>query len=208
MLGKLFVAAAILAALAGCSSVVEVPQPPTATEARELYDEMLERSWISTGLSERMTRPEVGADEPVEVNPWTQAVVTCMADEGYTQVAFHWEPDRGYYLDQVLNIESSVLEDAELRFFVCVSRHPLDVLSDDSLSTREQLEFQYDNYQRRIVPCLLVHGIPVSNTVTREHFVATQGSWNPYQELPVLTRTSPEFETLVAQCDHSRQPPG
>ena len=200
MLGKLFVAAATLAALVGCSAVVAVPQPPTPAEAEALYEDMLDRTWISTGLSEQMERPQIAADAPVDVNAWTQAVVTCMADEGYTQVAFHWEPNRGYYLDQVINIESSVLEDAEVRFFVCVSRHPLDVLSDDSLSTREQLEFQYDNYQQRIVPCLLVNGVPISNAVPRKKFVATQGSWSPYEQLPTLTRTSPDFERLVDLC--------
>lgn len=200
MLGKLFVAAATLAALVGCSSVVAVPQPPTAGQRNALYAEMLDRTWISTGLSERMARPDVAAAAPVDVDAWTQAVVLCMADEGYTQVAFHWEPDRGYYLDQVLNIESSVLADAELRFFVCVSQHPLDVLSDDMLSTREQLDFLYDDYQRRVVPCLLVNGVPVSNAVTRDRFVETQGSWSPYQGLSVQTRTSPGFERLMARC--------
>jgi hypothetical protein len=197
---KLLVAVTLLLMLPGCTLTVSPPPPPTAEQDEVLYSQMLDRTWISTGLSEQMARPDVAADPPVDVNAWTQAVVTCMAEEGYTQVAFHWEPNRGYYLDQVLNFESSVLDDAEARFFVCVSRHPLDVFSDDSLLTREQLEFQYENYQRRIVPCLLVNGLPVSNAVTRTQFVATQGSWSPFQELPTATRTSPGFKRLVDLC--------
>lgn len=197
---KVLGAGAVLVTMPGCTLAVAPPPPPNEQQGEVLYAEMLDRSWISTGLSEQMTRPEITAEDPVAVDAWTQAVVTCMAEEGYSQVAFHWEPARGYYLDQVLNIESSVLDDAELRFFVCVSRHPLDVLSDDMLSTREQLEFVYDDYQRRVVPCLIVNGVPVSNAVTRDRFVETQGSWSPYQELSVQTRTSAEFERLRTQC--------
>ena len=193
--------AAALLVFTGCASAVSPPPLPTSQEKQQLYSEMLDRSWISTGLSEKMTRPKVTAPPLADGTSWDVAVVICMADDGDSQpVAFHWEPERGFYLDAIGNSDASARDDAELRFFVCVSRLPASLLDASDLQTREQLEYRYDDYKRRVIPCLIVNGLPLSNAVTRAEFTETQGAWTPYQDLPPEVRTSPGFETLVTRC--------
>jgi hypothetical protein len=199
MAGKLVAAVTLLVCLVGCSVVS--PPTPTEQDRQQLYAEMLDRTWISTGLSERMSRPRPTSAPLVDSDTWEVAVIVCMADEGYHQILFHWEPERGYYLDEIPDFDASVRDDAELQFFVCVSRLPGRVLNDGDLQTKAELEYRYDDYRRRIVPCLLVNGLPVSNVETRDQFAATQGAWTPYQELSPELRTSPGFERLVARCD-------
>ena len=203
MHGKQLSVAALLVVLTGCSTV-SPPPPQTDRQAEVLYAAMLDRSWISTGLSERMPRPEIAAESPLSVETWPQAIVECMAEEGFSQVEFHWEPLRGYYLDRVRDIESSVLDNAEVRFFVCVSRHPIDVRDEELLLTRAQLDYLYDYYQRSVVPCLRVNGVELSSVQSREEFAAGQGSWSPYHELTPELRTSPDYERLVQLCGTER----
>jgi hypothetical protein len=194
--------AAALLVLTGCASAVSPPPPPTAEEKQRLYSEMLDRSWVSTGLSEKMTRPRVTAPPLVDGASWDVAVTICMAEDGDSQrVLFHWEPERGFYLDAIGNQDASARDDAELRFFVCASRLPRSLLDAGALRTQAQLEYQYDDYRRRIVPCLLVNGLPLASAATRAEFTETQGAWTPYQELPPEVRTSLGLERLVARCE-------
>ena len=201
MAGTQMGAAALLLLLVGCSPVVAPPPSATERERPELYAQMLDRTWVSTGMSERMARPDLADVPPLVGAQWQVEVDACMADQGFTDILFHWEAARGYYLDEVGNFDASARDDAELQFFVCVSRLPYTVVSAGDLQTEAQLDYRYDDYQRRVVPCLLVNGLHLSSAVTRGQFARTQGSWTPYQELTPESRTSPGFDRLVALCE-------
>lgn len=90
---------------------------------------------------------------------------------------------------------------AYVTYYTCVAEHPVNPLEIGYLS-RAQVDYMYDYYTARLVPCLRVLGYPVSDPPPREEFAATAypgREWDPYAQVhPVPGKFS--WASIDARC--------
>jgi hypothetical protein len=117
----------------------------------------------------------------VSLTDWGGEVTGCMSDAGYknynaTAASFV----RGG------SAEMTTLEEATLDN--CLTQVQVDPV-DMNILSREQLNYIYSYFERRLVPCLAAHGITVTDLPTREKFLSMifiddefgYAPWSPYE---------------------------
>lgn len=193
------IAAVAAFTLAGCVTAVTPPAAPTEADATMLFEEMLAKSWVSTGLSESMERPTVVVENPLTEAEWLLFVSTCMEEKGFPPSQNLYDPHHGYRIvDDPASVPVSTDPVAQLEFFRCIATHPFDA-SEASFLTAEQLNFIYDYYQDMIFPCLARNGLSPHLALSRERFLAEEGDWSPYRQ--VWNETNPRIYTeLIDLC--------
>jgi hypothetical protein len=112
---------------------------------------------------------------------WGGEVTVCMRDAGFdnynaTAASFVRGGDA----------EVTPLEEATLNN--CLTQVQVDPV-DMNILSREQLNYIYSYFERRLVPCLAAHGITVTDLPTREKFLSMifiddefgYAPWSPYE---------------------------
>ena len=201
----LLVAVTVVVTLPGCTLAVTPPPPPTANEAQQYYSAMLDKTWISTGLSGVMDRPTVAAPSPVPEDEWSQVLSRCMSGKGFALQGFEWNPRSGYLLaDAPADDPAQTSSDGQLAFYMCLAANPPAEIHDPYFLSPAQLDYVYDYYADWVVPCLAQHGWALRNAPTREEFAELAGYWTPYDSIEVSDVG--EFETSTDLCGPSRPP--
>lgn len=192
-------AAIALFTLAGCVTAVTPPPPTTEADVDALFDEMLAKSWVSTGLAESMEQPTVVSERPLAEGEWINEVFVCMKDNGFPALQIGYQPHTGYLLeDDPASVPVSTDPAAQLAFFECLAKHPF-ALESTTMLTRAQLDFTYDYYQDVIFPCLAHNGFLPHLALSREKFIALEGGWSPYRQ--VWAETQPRvYQELIPLC--------
>lgn len=189
--------------LSGCSLAAAPPPAPTADEAQQYYSAMLDKTWISTGLSGVMDRPRVEESEPVPEDEWSDVLVHCMSGKGFALQGFEWNPRSGYLLaDAPSEDESQTSSDAQLAFYMCLAANPPEQIHDPYFLSPAQLDYVYDYYATWLIPCLAHHGWELRNAPTREEFADLAGYWSPYDS--IIVDDVGDFEESANRCGPSR----
>lgn len=200
-------AAIALLGLTGCSLAATPPPPPTSDEAQQYYSDMLDATWISTGLSGVMDRPTVAVTTLVPEDQWQDVLVRCMSGKGFALQEIRWTPRSGYLLaDAPPDDPARTASDGQLAFYMCLAANPPATINDGYFLSPAQLDYVYDYYVSWVVPCLTDHGWDLRNAPTREQFVALQGYWSPYDSMKVADVG--DFEVGADLCGPSRPPLG
>ena len=194
--------AAALSALFTLVGCVHVAEPPVTTteESAEVFEEMLAKSWISTGLSETMERPVVVTGSSLSAEEWDLAWHACMQEQGFPDFQIYYEGYEGMALYAFSNNVPIEIEPAvQLASFECMARHSFDP-SDHVLLTDAQLDYIYDYYESWVMPCFVQNDTFPRAIPTREEFHNYGGLWTPYDSADAVLDGRMTHDTLVELC--------
>ena len=189
-------AVAALAVLNGC---IQVARPPAVSEesAARAYDEVLARSWESTGLSGTMEQPTRVVGPPLNHIEWQTSLFLCMGDKGHTSFGYAYDPPTGYSIQ--LDGPDELVVAGQLDFFSCLLAHSQGVGGGEVKST-PQLDYIYDYFESWLVPCLAQNGFPPRTVLTRSEFQASGGFWTPYYETDLFAAPSDRYDEIFVEC--------
>lgn len=191
MLTRFAAPLAALALLAGCATVSPPENGTTQAERDEFRQRLADQWWGSLGLADEL-RPALS--DPVVVPPedWDVQYVTCMNAAGFFEyVAL----SGGYeYTGDGVMSEQENLANYSCSVGLQVKGEEQHVLG------HEDANFRYDYFNEVLVPCLVMRGIDVEQPPTRQEYLETYGSWNPYWSVFDVARSPTSLRELSAAC--------
>lgn len=198
------VAAVIVVSLSvgGCTRAL--PPGPTDEEIAASDQDLLDKTWKSTGLEGIEPRPVVASGEALADQDWFAAVFDCLSRAGVTVTGLSYGSAEGFSILTDAG-EPSTDIDEQLATYRCVAAHPSHLLDGMRPYSRAQLDFIYDYYRDWLIPCLSTVGYTVTDAPTREWFVLRNGQWNPYWALP-LPNDGARYDSITAAYG-PEQPP-
>lgn len=187
-------------ALVTLTACIPIARPPAVSEgsAARAYEEVLSRSWDSTGLAATMERPPDVEGSPLNYSEWQSSLFLCMGDKGYTSFGFGFDPPKGYWI-QIEDYAPERRDAVQLAFFACLQAYSQGVGGGEVKST-PQLEYIYEYFESWLVPCLAQHGFPPQTVPTRSEFLTSGGVWSPYFETELFTASSDRYDEVFAEC--------
>ncbi len=157
--------------LTGCSLAGdEIPQPTTA-ELDAMLTQVNDIQWQNLQFAPDSPRPTVEFERFIEPSEADAVYTACMAESGYDG----WQQAN-------YNALGGPPEAERLDVYACIARFPIPPVYY-GLRTSSQLDAVYDYYRDSLLPCLRAAGMDVTETPTREEFVASTsfgGQWNPH----------------------------
>jgi len=179
-MGAALIAAALL--LTGCATPTSAPKGGlTQAELAEYQAAATDRMWRFTGLDDSL-RPEVEVTT-VELVEWIALM------DGCNQETITDDPE--------MQTEQAVAQ------YACRARHQLSPEALGLLNTA-QLDYLYDYYQDRLIPCLRSRDVFVPDVPTRVQAtdVGRFGGypWNPYNGIVDFVREDPDDVATWHNC--------
>lgn len=188
-MGRALIAAAVLLALAGCSTVAAPPPGLSVSERAALQDRLRERAWQNTGLPDDSRPPDPLVVE-VPIDEWGETYERCMANAGFPSYQYNGgdQPDDVTMAEYVCNV--SLWPDAEQGWY-----------------NAAQLGYLYDYFDQTLVPCIALHGGEVVDAPSRQEFFELFGGWSPYTSMRAAD-TQRIFSDKTVLRDCPPMPPG
>jgi hypothetical protein len=177
-------AAAGLCALSGCVSVLHAPREGfTTAELDELVAEAADERWGYLDLTDEQ-RPDPIAYQVVPIEDWSAYYSACMTDEGFPEIVQGPNP--------YLGADGTPIVALRLADYTCQTRFYVSP-SDYGYLSAAQSAYAYDYFTQSLIPCLVLHGITVTDPPSRESFIQANGTWNPYWG----NETDPLYRSLI-----------
>ena len=203
-------AVGLVAGLAVSFFGVQPPPRPagaTASEVDAYLSDMLDATWLSSGLDGQTTRPRVPTGELQPPAEFAKTLSQCFAQAGYELTGYSWGSDQGYILDTHSEAASYGIdtggarfdEAKQLAFYTCIARHPQDPVASGELVGAGQRSWLYDRYASWTIPCLESLGYTVADVPTRAVFEVAPYLWSPYEAVEGVV-TPGEYEQVVRRC--------
>jgi hypothetical protein len=170
--------AASLLAVSGCGAAR--PVPPPASYNQKVAEHQRVNSWLLDGSVAFTGGESLGVVRFVPADEWPQVMADCLNVEGMYVAG----DAGGLVVYEDPNLSQSQADLADSAWYTCTSQYPRDPV-DDGYLTMEQRGYQYDYFQRSLIPCLTAHGLTVVEAPRRiDYITATHESdwysWNPY----------------------------
>jgi hypothetical protein len=195
------VVAAVLAlvagALAGCVSPSPEPPPPTPAEIEAMRDAWAQEWWDS--LSTGTTMPDVDVIEVLPADDASARLTECLEEASVPGVTVYGPGEWSY--NGALGDDATGTE-AQVAWWTCAQQYPSDDLFGWMMSA-DQLEWLYDFFAQRHIPCLHTLGIDVVSFPSRDDFLRiSQGSpsWLPFPDVMRPTPASSDWSLIASRC--------
>ncbi|CAN5262315.1 hypothetical protein BH11ACT4_BH11ACT4_13870 [soil metagenome] len=189
----LAVAASLL--LGGCAAA-PLPAGLTAAEAHKIVDDNNRRWWTSMFPTEPM--PVVEPIRTVSVGESGVAVNECVQAAGLVGVTE--DKNGGFSVSSTTMTAQNALH---RQLFVCSLEYPNDLSHPEQSGylSRAQLDYLWDYYTQRLVPCLELLGYDVPAHQGRETFLSGGASrWLPYFDLSPEPAAAEQWQAIDYHC--------
>ncbi len=188
----------VLAALVGCAAAPQ-PLPPGLTneEAAAIRAAEQENWWRQLSPAEPM--PEIQVVRHIDDDDQS-TLVDCVESMNVPGVTV--SIDNGFLIDDTPGAQ----RDLELAYFRCTQMYPPPQMSAEELGyySAEQLAYLYDDFTRRLVPCLRMMGFDVVDPPAELFRGSGYLSWDPYA---VLVRNPTAWDASLWALIDVRCPP-
>ena len=180
--------------LAGCSSVSAPSPGMTDAELDDYYALQADVLWEQTLLPDEL-RPAEAAPQRVTGEEQTEVLVECMNAAGFD----NYENQRGGLVVTSVERTDEEFQAEKLAFYTCRSGLRLIDLEPFLLNTAQK-DYLYSYYDEVLIPCLIVHGIEVSEAPTHTEFMELRWWWNPYFSVFDPTVRKLDDGVIIAAC--------
>ncbi|MCU1440536.1 MAG: hypothetical protein JWP85_1533 [Rhodoglobus sp.] len=194
---RMLVALALVTLLGGCSAVT-LPPPPTDAEISLIEAKGNVMWWNSMFPNEN---PQyVPVERRVSPQEHATVITACLQAQDIEGIQFF--EGGGWVFD--VNDSETVAAFQRIQW-TCYQQYPLE-LTDERRSTylsKAQLDYVFDYFAARLVPCLRLEGFDVNPMPSRDTFMAESIStpmWNPYYELTPMPNQAGQWVPILSKC--------